>query len=156
MPRTDPITGCQVMTNAEFWQSEADLEGKGRTAGEVMSDFMEDVANENEREAERNRDPELALNHLREAADEDLAAWLEWRETDTSNEPAPPIPERVIEVIESEYNSGFKTTTMKLSAIVMCDDGQKRKATLNYSSYSGDFYEPPSDDWELTWEEIVV
>jgi hypothetical protein len=67
------------MTNSEFWQSEAELEGKGRDGCELMEDFFSDMEQENERE--RTRIAEEALSLLQEAAKEEREAWdseMEW------------------------------------------------------------------------------
>lgn len=163
MPKIDPITGCEVMTFMEFAQAEG--KEKGQSAGEWMEDLFADMARENERESERWTQPEMypdILEELRRCIALELREWKSGRWSGREKNdphymddwPRPPTPVEIVTIEDSDSKGGFKGSSHKLTGIVRCKDGKLRRFHHNYESWYGDFYEPPGDDWELTWEEI--
>jgi hypothetical protein len=153
------------MTNAEFWASEAEHEGKGRSAGELQSEFFLELAEDEERTRQQmEKDTEgahhslvLYWNTLREDADwtdEDPLRDVRLDEEDFFVQYK---PRRVIEILHTELSSTFKETEIHIVMRVLFSGG--RIKTVSHSSYtfSGDFYEPPwgednvevlPDDWK--------
>jgi hypothetical protein len=138
MPRKDPITGCMVMTAAEFFADEAEREGKGRTGGELLSEMMQDIADEEGNEVKRllSNPPDL-VQMFQEAfnANEELA-----------DDPHEDV-EAVLQVLAARVHYGMRETSVKILAQVQV--AVERVLYCFYSSYdySGSFYEPP--DYEL-------
>jgi hypothetical protein len=77
MPRIDPVTGCTVMTHAEFWQDQAEREGQGRAPWELIDDFYAEIDRDHQDQAKRNRDPDVALSILAEAQQHLVRSWTE-------------------------------------------------------------------------------
>ncbi|MFW5871508.1 MAG: hypothetical protein ACOCUT_00225 [bacterium] len=163
MPKIDPITGCEVMSLLEFCEQEG--ERKGQTADEYMSDIFEDMAKEANKEAERWLEPEMreeVLQELRNAVALELREWKScyWSDIEDNNPngmddwPKPPIPIKIIDMEDSQSSYGMRTNNSMLKGLCKCKDGKVRRFTYKYWTYSGDFYEPPSEDWELNWEEM--
>jgi hypothetical protein len=146
MPKTDPITGCQVMTFGEFWASEAKQEGQGRCGAELMAETMDDMQTSFEHEARRMKeDPSDILKTLRAwfIPEDDSWSW------DEGDEPKW-VPEAIVEVEDVEVDGSFKDSGWTAVVKVRCSDDETRRLKVTYSTFHGDFYEPPSDD--LNWE----
>lgn len=154
MPRKDPITGVQVMTSAEFWEMEADREGKGRMPGEVMMDFYLEWENEIEKEkanfmADPNR---YLLPGLQQMIDEDIAynirdVLVDEDELEDTQKLYP--VNRILLVGDLEYRQTFKETNLNYRAQVECKDGEIRWVRVHTWDYSGDFYNPPDSEVEI-------
>jgi len=152
MPRKDPITGCMVMTHAEFLSTEA--ESKGTTPEAIMSDLMAEMAEANAFDTQQLR--LRALENIQDLAQKDRKAWSEDETYHQENgldfkEPKPPFPLQLVEILEAHSHSGMTNSTTTLRVRVLCDDGVIREAHAWSASYSGGFYEPPSEDETLTW-----
>lgn len=171
MPRTDPITGCQVMTMPEFLQKEAETEGKEphEILDEIYSSIEED--NENMRKDLRKN----ALGYLQEEAKNLLDCWTE--DTKHNGEvsehnyhdfktgqwitktsvfdagPRPPQPVSLIDVVDAQHSQTFRSSKTKLVAKCKADDGKEYIYTLRRGDYSGSFYEPPDSEVDLQWTE---
>lgn len=166
MPRTDPITGCQVMTMGEFWQSEAEHEGKGREPFELMADFFQELADDEEHcRQQMLQDTQGAYhnllrywNELREDIDwDELDPLGDWRTEGTVDFFVLYKPRRVIEVVHADLKCSFKETTARVVCRVLFSGGRIKLVSHEVYSFSGDFYEPPwgednvkvlPDDWE--------
>src|SRR5512144_1763517 len=108
MPRKDPMTGVMVMTTMEFFDSEARREGKGRTAGELLSDFVDDMEKERKDEEERLKDPKYAHDLLMSCIGDENAYRKE------NGEELLPTDFKVLEVVKATYNFTFRSHTTKL------------------------------------------
>jgi hypothetical protein len=142
MPRTDPITGCQVLTTGEFFAAEAKREGKGRQGYELMAEMMDDMQAEFARASvELKDDPETILKELRAyyVPEDDSWDWPEGEEPEW-------VPESIVEVEEAEVDGSFKGSSWMAVVKALCSDGEVRRLKVVYSQFYGDFYEPPSDD----------
>lgn len=145
MPRKDPITGCMVMTQAEFWNAEAEHEGKGRCGADLMADMYEEMAQEDADMAERMKaDLPTAL--------EVLNGVLKDYEDHDNDHPVfrPGAFIEVVEVETAEVNGGFSKSSKGFVAKVRCADGNLHRVRYESWSTPGSFYEPP--DGETTIE----
>lgn len=143
MPRTDPVSGCQVMTLGEFWKEEADQEGQGRSAGELMAEFYLDQEKEIRMEEEKLKQPAEALKFL-------LSVW----ELASEEEPAEHCPVTVKEVSIVEIRSRGRTSSTKLVAQAEGMDGKLREYVA-WSSYdAGSYLDPPDGDAGLEIKEL--
>lgn len=120
MPKQDPITGCMVLTQAEFWQGEAEREGNGRTAGELQAEMYEDMAADEERCSEEMRnDPEGALKVIKEYLDADP----ETCEDDFGFTSADITG---VEIEDAKYGGGFGGSSREIRAKLTMVDGSTR------------------------------
>ena len=127
MPKIDSFTGCPVMTVAEFWNSEAEQEGKGRSGSEVALDFYEEMRQEEEVEANRIKNNPTEVEALiRRCADDG--------ETDISTI-------SLLEVLEVECSFGKSSKTSVKAKINI--GGQEKIVVAGEASYGGSYYEPP-------------
>jgi len=170
MPRTDPITGCSVMTFPEFIHGEAEREGK--EPHEIMDEIVQSIEDDNEKMRQEYRTN--ALKYIQDEAKELLHGWTEDAkhngQVDKFNRfdfktdqyihetrvydagPRPPQPIAVIEVVDVDFKQTFRSSGSKIVAKCAADDGKEYTYTLTRSDWSGSFYEPPDCDVELTWE----
>ena len=145
MPKKDPVTGCTVMTMGEFFQSEADREGKGRSGAEVMSDMFDEIEQSYRDEEKRWRDnPADLLEHLQKEVQDFNSA--------DPDEPQLPVPTTIVEILEVKVDGSFRTS--KFMARVCCTKPDVSTGILNFSScqYSGSMAEPPDYECDLKWE----
>jgi len=170
MPKIDPITGCSVLTFPEFLQAEAKREGK--EAHEIMQELyqdMEDADNETRKDYHQN-----ALKYLQQEAKELLDCWTEdikyqgeiheYNRWDSQAQkdvtvrqvydagPRPPQPTKLLEVIDVQFSSTFRSSQSLIKAKCEADDGKVYIYTLVRGDYAGSFYEPPNADVDLKWE----
>lgn len=144
MPKTDPITGCSVMTVPEFWASEARAEGQGRTGSALMADFYAELDAASAEEEARLRDPA----HLLPLLQEEVKAW---NEADPEMPPVPG-PVAIIEVLDAHDRDRVRSSTTTVRCRVRDGAGKTGVLTLASSSYAGDFYEPPSTETNIAYE----
>lgn len=166
MPRTDPVTGCQVLTMPEFWQSEAEREGKGREPWELEAEMYQDLADDEERcRQDMLNDTKAAYKNLldywnlcREDIDwDELDPLSPWREEGKVDFFILYKPRRVIEVLHAELDTGFKETSGRIVSRVLFSGGRVKIVSFGFWSFSGDMIDPPDadesvdilpDDWE--------
>lgn len=137
MPRKDPITGCNVMTQAEFFASEAAR--NGTTASEEFEAFYTDIE-KMRAECEKNTqatlaDPTKALAILLEG--------IKWSNEGLDEvDQLTPLPTKVVRTFDIESSEGLRDSILRFKAEV--SDGR----ILQYSSShsSGSFYEPPDGE----------
>lgn len=164
------------MTQAEFWQAEAESEGKGREPWELRAEFLQEI--EGERVADEQRlkdDPAECWRMINDMAQADLKAWEEnaacngeryperrWvdgQSVESLSEPydagpRPHVPTSLVEVLEVQMSSGLsRESSLSVKARVACDDGQERTVTYQAWHSSGSFYEPPDSDESLSWDD---
>jgi hypothetical protein len=155
MPYKHP-NGCTCLTFAEALNRMGEAEGK--SGGEVLTEVMDDLRKENEKEESQMSKPEVALRHLLHEAIRDYKQYvLDYDNAKQNNGEYPdysaPIPCQVLEVLEVEMNRGLRSGNCILSARVLCLDGKERIATLISDWDSGDFYNPPEEETYLTWKD---
>lgn len=147
MPRIDPITGCPVMTTGEFWNEEAQREGQGRSGGDLMGDFYDELAqDEARREQEMRNNPEALLAMVNEAA----KAWCDGVDPeDLDGVCFPGNFVRVVDVLEAKVSDGMRQSSTSVTAKYEMGDGRTR--TIQYSEWysGGSFYEPPESESEF-------
>jgi hypothetical protein len=143
MPRIDSISGCSVMTQAEFWNSEAEFEGKGRSGSDLMQDFRADFETERKAEEDRLKEPENALGII-------LEAFYPGDDGEDENQ----RPLKVIEVCELSCDMKMRSTTIRIKALCECKDGKPRLfIAMNYSD-SGTRMQPPEVDFDCQVSEL--
>lgn len=144
MPKKDPVTGCQVLTTAEFFQLEAELEGKGRTGADLQREFLEDQETEIAREAERYRDPAFLLEYL-------CAGINEWNDLADLGATVPQ-PLEILEVLESHVHFGFREGRVKLRVRARCEDGTEGILHFESREDAGSYLDPPDSEMNIFWE----
>jgi len=144
MPKIDLTTGCQVMTTAEFWNSQADIEGEGRTGGECFEDFLDDWAKEGEKERDRLRDTEQAFSFLKEMIDN-------WIDSDPDFESEVPMPTEVARVLDVKFKATMGGNKTKLRLIAKAEDGEMYIYDVWFQYWAGSMMDPPEEDGEIDW-----
>jgi hypothetical protein len=144
MPRKDPVTGCNVMTTAEFFADEAKREGKGRSGGKLMDEFMDDMEKDRKATEDRFREPIVALDVLKSAIE---------RGNDGSDVFFPQVAE-VLEVLEAQYSQSTRDSSLWLRARCRRVDGVEDVACFGESHSAGGQLEPPDYDENFYWEGI--
>ena len=141
MPKKDPNTGCMVMTTGEFFQKEAEHEGKGRTGGDLMAEMFEEIGKEEEEHAKRISEPEEAKRILNEVIKENNS-YLD--DTDEGYIHFTVIG--VIKVFFASVGFGGRNSSEGFLAVVEGDDGNEY--TLKYSSWhsGGSYIDPPDGE----------
>lgn len=147
MPKKDSITGCMVMTTGEFFQSEAEHEGKGRSGGELMSETLDEIAGSYEEEEKRWKENlSDTLSFLQKAVEE-------YNGFDPDPD-FPPLakPVSIEEVLDVQVGGSFRTSTLLIKARAKKEDSSE--GTIVYKSWhsSGSYYEPPDGDVSIKWE----
>lgn len=131
MPKIDAITGCSVMSEAEFWQSEGLREN--RDANDIRDEFYDDMRksfDEHEKEIEAQfKDLGYCLFVLQRADAE-------------CEENAIGIIE-VLEVLESRCSASMRGASGSVRAKVRCDDGSEKIVRWGFSESAGSRMEPP-------------
>ena len=149
MPRMDP-RGVEVMTAFEFLAEEDRREGK--PPGSILAEIGGEMEADSKRIEAEWRIPENALENLQRVSLQDRDAWL-CAGAAGEPMPKPPFPMRVVEVVAVESRLGFRESSGCIVARCRCDDGAIRTATWKMEQYSGDFYEPPSADEWVEWDQ---
>lgn len=158
MPRKDTISGVMVMTDAEFWTMMAEKEGKGRTAGDLVSDHYQQLADEEIKEEQRLLSDKAYTLHLIQTQalqnmqyeHEDRTADPKWWTSQPSFLTLP-FPVEILELSDAGVHWG-RSSYEQFKFIAQCDDGVIRRGEYTHSHYSGSFYEPPDDETEVIWE----
>lgn len=120
MPTKDPITGCMVLTQAEFWQGEAEREGKGREPWELQAEMYEEMDADNERCSEEMRnDSEGALKVIKEYLDADAETCEDDFGFTSANITG-------IEIEDAKYSGGFGGCSREIRAKLALVDGSTR------------------------------
>jgi hypothetical protein len=143
MPRKDPMTGVPVMTTMEFFQRQAEDEGKGRTAGDVMSDFLTDFENERRNEEQRLRTPKEMEHLLKDLIKE---------ENEYNTEYQLPLDFKVLEVLELKYKQTFRDSSIK--ALVKVKRGKLKEFNVYLSTWHsfGTMWEPPDSETDIVFD----
>jgi hypothetical protein len=138
MPKIDTTQG-------EFWASEAQREGKGRSGAEVMRDFYAEMDAEVEKERLQLLQPEVALQKLQQ-----LRHW--WNKGVERTEQMP-FPQQVLEVMQVDYATSFgggrchmimKVRTARRDLLVTVDESYTNDSRLVQGDY----------DLNLTWQKL--
>jgi hypothetical protein len=146
MPKIDPVTGCEVMTTAEFWQSTAKAEG--REPGELMQEFYDELEEDNRKAAEELRDPKNAFNIIVKYLEEDDEASLE-----CYNFSSQEVVE-CLEVFNSEVNQGIRGSESELEAVLLLRDGSTRTVVFGTSETYSTMLDPGDYDSYLRVTEV--
>jgi len=145
MPKTHSVTGCQVMTNAEFWVSEAENEGKGRSGADLAEDFWDDWGKEEERERDRLENPESAFEYLKEVVD----SWIEY-DPDFVEYDNFPVPTKVIKVLDVQFGASISGNKTTLRVLAKTERGAY-VYDLWFQYWSGSMMDPPEEDGDISW-----
>jgi hypothetical protein len=143
MPRIDPITGCSVMTNQEFWEAEAQREG--REAHELQQDFFDEMDKEITEQENVLRNPAEALKFL----DSLVKNWNDGIDEVDRDIFVPGGLVMVESIEEVKICQSFRSSSAHMVARVLFSDGIVRKVRATSSYYDGSFYEPPDYDLNL-------
>lgn len=83
MPKTDPMTGCEVMTLPEFLAAEGAREGK--SGSEILGEIMFELDQDDRRQIARYQEPVEALAMILPYAKMDFECWLNDKESHVEN-----------------------------------------------------------------------
>lgn len=140
MPYKHPDLGVECMTLGEFWSAEAKQAGK--EPAEVMCDFYDDIASEQEAENDRVKKDKSGA----------LIALQEYYHPNYFLPDLPPFEvEEVIDIVEASCKFGYREDVSSFTALVKCSD-KTRYLRYIAAHYSGSYMEPPEHD--VTCEEI--
>lgn len=139
MPRKCPHTGVMVATQAEFWQSEAESEGKGRSGGELQAEFFDDMEKTRQEE-------EKAYYNLSQALEEIQGAF---RNADA--EDGIEVPTSITKVIHVEWNFSFREKSLAIFAEAVKPNGEKGLILYTDWGTNGSFDEPPDGESNIEW-----
>lgn len=150
MPRIDPISGCTMMTHQEFWTAEAASEGKGRTASDLMADFINELDAANATQADRYRTDLAWTTEQLQAAIADY------------NDGVDPIEElpslvRVLEVLEADVQDGVRSSSLFLRVRALrAASPEPIEDVLDYTDVatSGSRMEPPDRESSFEWRTL--
>lgn len=150
MPRKDPITGCMVMTMPEFFDSEAQREGEGRSGADLMVEMFDEIAAEEAAlSAEIASRPIAVLNSIREAM-----FCPDCRRGALCSDPCFDLyyiePVGIHKVISVDMGASIGGPSGEIyEAIVVWSDGLKRYTKVAVERFNGSFYEPPWEDVDM-------
>lgn len=157
MPKIDPVTGCTVMTMAEFLNAEGEREGK--TGGEVLDEIVQSLEDDNRQMEAEWRKPEVALSLLMPILKRDYDAWVdteryynEHPELNEKPDPEPINPEgvvRVIEVLEAKSHQSFRESGGTIVARLEMKKGPAKLVRANWWHDYGTRLDPPDGDEEI-------
>jgi len=134
------------MTQAEFWVSEAENEGKGRSGGEVMEDFYDDLAKESKKEEERLYDTDNAFEYLKEVSD-----MLIDYDPAVVEEDNFPVPVEAVKVLNVDFSGQVMSQKTSLRVLAKATDGELYIYDLWFAYYSGTYLDPPEEDGDIAW-----
>ena len=131
-----PVLGVPCLSTSEFWKIEGEKEG--REAYEVMSDFYDDLAADEEAYCQSLiSNKEDALERIKYCYEED----------DES-----PSPTEVLEIWNVDASFGARRSKTSFKCKVRFSDDSIRNLDYNESEYSGSYLEPP--DFDCSCEEL--
>jgi hypothetical protein len=161
------------MTLEEFLNAEAQKVGK--TPGEVLDEIFTQMDEFSREQAEAYRDPAMALDLIRAAAELERAEWEQWRdyierlrsELEVENDEwkraevvkfdnnpdheCPPLPVSVLEVLDSYCYQNFNGLKSYIVARIRCSDGSDRLVKWTCEQSNGSLQQPPEYDACLEW-----
>ena len=147
MPKTDPVTGCSVLTLGEFWQREAEHEGKGRDPWELENEFFDQLELDNQKIRKELLDRDRALDTIKrmltENTDDERDIRMSYGFT------ASDIVE-CIDVLDSDANQSFRDFSNEFVARVSLRDGSARDVKYSAWHSYGSRLDPPDFDESLT------
>ncbi len=139
MPYNHPVLGVPCITVNEFWNIEAQKEG--RKPCDLIDDFYSELAKDEELTRQNIiADKQGALDSLRKYYDPDYCDDITF------------MPVEVINIIDANVSIGMRKSTVTFRAIVKCDDSKTRTLEYTEYEYAGSYMEPP--DFECDCVEI--
>lgn len=156
MPRKDLVSGCEVMTDAEFWQKMGEIEG--RSAGEAMTNFYQEWDDAVKDYKQSISNPIALLKILKDFTDEDMKYEFETRNNHPEwyvDDPyvVPPYPVEVLEYSDLEYEERFRGSSLEFNFKALCKDGKVHTGKYLKWDDRGSFYNPPDGEEYIEWEE---
>ena len=142
MPRKDPMTGCKVMTNGEFWASEG--ERAGTSADVEMAKFWKELENEQEAQRKLYEHPPYALEFINRV----IRGWQD------EDNPESWIPESVVWVAEAAYFGTLGGEFARILAEVR--RGNELRWILVWDSQTfPSYWEPGDADGGYCWIPLI-
>lgn len=154
MPRKDPISGCNVMTSAEFYE----VLGRAEGISGAEAKAQHDAQIEEERIAEEQRllaDPRGLFDWIWSACYQGAACDLDFPEDyrpntiqDEDGEEQPWLVE-VQSLLNAEVVDGVNGSSVQVEGTGVFSDGTSYLFRFLHWSDSGSFYEPPTHSCHL-------
>jgi hypothetical protein len=141
MSKIDPFTGCQVMTQMDFFHQEDIYDGK--EPGTSLQEYYHDVNEACDYEEKKFQDYNYALNYLREAVEE-----YNGYDPDITI----PMPIEVKNIIHVNVSMGMKKDSTSLEAEAIDENGKLGVIQLDCNSWSGSVWEPPDYELNVFWK----
>jgi hypothetical protein len=132
-----------VLTPAEFFTLEAEMEGKGRSGGDLLEEFLQDMEAELRRQEDQYRDPAFLLSVLRDQ----VAAWNEEMEQEDRIE----MPAEICQVLEVHLRENVRSSRLELKALVLNEKQERGEIWYIGMYHSGSLLEPPETDINIRW-----
>jgi hypothetical protein len=145
MPRKDPHTGCVVMTQAEFWASEANREGRGRSGCDLATEFWDEIEADSracERRMLADKDGFLRTIHVWDADcdEEDRIRFTE-----------------VLEILDATVEQRVRHNSSMAVARVRTEHRGEIYVCYGEWSDAGSYYDPPDGGADLLiWDRTKV
>lgn len=147
MPKIDRVTGVPVMTHEEFWQKEAEQEGKGRTGADLALELYSDMAAEIEQERLTYFELPVATKFM-----QGLAHTSYYDNYDGEDESSPfPDPLVLTKVLEVTYKAGFSKQELTIIAEAIKVDGSTGKLKGHTADWNGTRLDPPEHEENIEW-----
>lgn len=150
MPHKDPVTGCTVLSIAEFWQHEAASEGRGRSGADLMTEFFQELAQDANTQATRYRSD---LAYTRAELQKALADFnLDLPPEDQ----LPPLLD-VLEVVDADVRDGLRNSSLflRVRALRQSPTGAVEDLlTLAATYHYGSRLDPPDEETTVEWESL--
>lgn len=145
MPKIDPVTGCTVQTQAEFWNSEAQKEGKGRSGADLLHDFYDEEARALQQDEDRYREPKFLLDFLQRQV-------RQWNKDACEEEERVPPPWAVLEIEQVSLQQRFGGGSLVLRVRVQVGRWPYQ-GVLDFNEWHdhGTRLDPPDGETFLTW-----
>lgn len=137
------LNGCTCMTLPEFLNAEGKQEGK--TGGQIFNEIIDDM-NDDDRKQEK---------YWKENPQELLKCLLEDYQYILEDNPKEPVPVEIVKVIDVKCSTGFSKDHLESVLHIRCKDEKIREAKYWKTHWSGSFYEPPEEDFNVEWIKIV-
>lgn len=148
MPKMHPIYGVPVLTQEEFWNQEAEREGKGRCGADLMHEMYDEMDREIASQEDELKNPEILLEEIKRSLD----GWNNG--IDPKDEEYFHPPSEILEVRYVSISSSFRGSGVEVhGTAIRSNDKKKLKFIYIEGSSSGSFYEPPDTEVNLIWED---
>jgi hypothetical protein len=143
MPKKDPVTGCNVSTEGEFWNKLAEEEGEGKKGWELREEYFDEMQQELEEHETSFREPANAFDVLKDAI-------KRYNEDVAEDDPKMPQITEVFEVLDVEYGA----YSLRLRVRGRREDGVEDILEFFEQYFPATRIDPGDYESEIFWENL--